>query len=267
MATILHSVKFLSSPRLTHYGLPRKKALSYFELMYIDWIKRGLQKPGKSRIGLARHLGVTSGQITHLLKGDRRLKADLLPKISAYLGEPLPTNKNVIPPAEQAEQKAYENVNKALPEGHLTVTLVPVVGEVAAGVWRESDAMGYTGKEPQIPIVPLGYPHSKQFAYHIIGNSMNQMRMQGGDYVVCVPYFERRSEITDGDFVVVERRNGQLTERTLKIVRVMPDGYQLEPRSSEPGHKPIFVPRNFEPVDGIEVEIVGYVVGGFIPFD
>jgi phage repressor protein C with HTH and peptisase S24 domain len=58
--------------------------------MYIDWIRRGLDKPGKTQIGLAKALGVAHPQITRLLQGSRRLKADEIPKIARYLEEAPP---------------------------------------------------------------------------------------------------------------------------------------------------------------------------------
>lgn len=57
---------------------------------YLDWIRKGLAKPGKSQSGLARHLGIAHPQITQLLKGDRRLKVDEVPRIAEYLEEPEP---------------------------------------------------------------------------------------------------------------------------------------------------------------------------------
>jgi len=57
---------------------------------YLDWIREGLKKPGKTQSGLARALGIAHPQITQLMKGDRRLKVDEVPKIAEYLEEPEP---------------------------------------------------------------------------------------------------------------------------------------------------------------------------------
>lgn len=52
---------------------------------YIDWIRAGLKQPGKTQLGLARHLNIAHPQITQLLNGRRLLKLDEIPKIAAYL--------------------------------------------------------------------------------------------------------------------------------------------------------------------------------------
>jgi phage repressor protein C with HTH and peptisase S24 domain len=54
--------------------------------MSIDRIKTALLKPGKSKGGLASALGIHQSQITHLLKGGRKLKAEEVPLIAEYLG-------------------------------------------------------------------------------------------------------------------------------------------------------------------------------------
>jgi hypothetical protein len=58
---------------------------------YIDWIKGVLaRKPEKTQKGIASALGIAHPQITMLLQGKRRLKADEVPRIAAYLEEPPP---------------------------------------------------------------------------------------------------------------------------------------------------------------------------------
>ena len=59
--------------------------------MDLSWILKGLEKPGKSRAGIARALGgLHASQVTRLLKGERRLMADEVQKIASYLGEAAP---------------------------------------------------------------------------------------------------------------------------------------------------------------------------------
>lgn len=96
---------------------------------------------------------------------------------------------------------------------------------------------------------------------------MNRKRIHNGDYVVCVSYFEARSMITVGDIVVVERRRGQLTERTVKQVERGVDGWELWPRSHDPAHKePIVIPFNDGKADdGTEIEIIGLVISAQTP--
>lgn len=53
--------------------------------IFIDWIRAGLKQPGKTQLGLARHLNIAHPQITQLLNGRRLLKIDEIPKIATYL--------------------------------------------------------------------------------------------------------------------------------------------------------------------------------------
>lgn len=53
--------------------------------MSTEWIAQGLKKAGKSRKGLAEALGRFPSAITDLLAGKRRLKADEIAVIAAYL--------------------------------------------------------------------------------------------------------------------------------------------------------------------------------------
>lgn len=56
----------------------------------LDWIKKGLEKPGRTQAGLAQALGVDRAQATRLLQGKRELKVRELRAISEYLDSPPP---------------------------------------------------------------------------------------------------------------------------------------------------------------------------------
>ena len=55
--------------------------------MDIEWIRRGLKKPGKTQRGLAVALGVDPSAVNRLLRGDRQLKAAEIEKAQIYLDE------------------------------------------------------------------------------------------------------------------------------------------------------------------------------------
>ncbi len=48
-------------------------------------VEKALERPGLSKTGLARALGIPNSAVTALLKGDRRIKADEVPKLRKYL--------------------------------------------------------------------------------------------------------------------------------------------------------------------------------------
>lgn len=75
-------------------------AAMYDERMtYIDWIKREFDRTGKKQIALARYLGLTHPQVTRLLQGTRRLKADEIERIATFFGTTAPRfeKKRTIP--------------------------------------------------------------------------------------------------------------------------------------------------------------------------
>ena len=56
----------------------------------LDWIRKGLEKPGRSQTGLAESLGIDRAQVTRLLQGKRELKVRELRLVADYLDLPLP---------------------------------------------------------------------------------------------------------------------------------------------------------------------------------
>ena len=56
----------------------------------LEWIRKGLEKPGLSQAGLAEALGIDRAQVTRLLQGKRELKVRELKLVGDYLGSPAP---------------------------------------------------------------------------------------------------------------------------------------------------------------------------------
>lgn len=138
---------------------------------------------------------------------------------------------------------------------------VVVVGEVAAGVWQEEETWDER-KYDDIPAMPGRYEHLEQVAYLVRGPSMDLERIFDGDFVICVTYWQTRDAPQEGDIVLVTRKNGSLTERTVKVVHVTPKCVELQPRSSDPRfQKPIVIPHDNSAPDDMSVEITGLVIG------
>ena len=56
----------------------------------LEWIRKGLEKPGLSQAGLAEALGIDRAQVTRLLQGKRELKVRELKLVGDYLGAAAP---------------------------------------------------------------------------------------------------------------------------------------------------------------------------------
>jgi transcriptional regulator with XRE-family HTH domain len=131
---------------------------------YIEWIRQGLAKEGKTQTGLAEALGRAPSMVTDLLKGDRGLKTRELEQISAYLEIPLPT---------------------FLPEG------VPIIGIAGAGPSGEI-VFASEGENLGLAPVPPGW-NDETVALEVRGNSMRGIAFDGW----YVYYDGRHDEITD----------------------------------------------------------------------
>lgn len=220
----------------------------------IDSQKSPLLKARKaarlSMAALGALAGTSQQQIERLEKGGRKMTKEWAERLAPHLG--------VAP-----ESLIFGVAADAPP----VLKQAPVRGLAAAGLWMEYDDLSGDAFEP-IPIVPTKYTQAEQFAYKIAGPSMDKERIFDGDYVVCVPYWEARTAIQSRDTVVIERRDGAKIERTCKQVEVVNGGFDLCPRSTDPRfQKPIHIPNARSPNadDGLEVEIVGLVIGVYSP--
>lgn len=159
------------------------------------------------------------------------------------------------------------NSAQELREMGAPVRLIPVRGTVAAGLWFEHDDLSDGTFDP-VPIIPTRFSTAEQFAFKVSGPSMDLRRIFSGDYIVCVPYWVVRARPKSGDIVVVERREGQRTERTCKEVQVVPSGIELWPRSSDKRFQEAIAIRqdkDSRATGGMQIEIIGLVIGVYSP--
>lgn len=104
---------------------------------YIKWINDALErKPHLNQSGLARHLNRHRSVISMMLSGSRRIKADELERIAAYLGEPLPysdkalTAKKVTASVAGVIDRAWRDTSDGSPQH---VVVVPSWSDIPSG--------------------------------------------------------------------------------------------------------------------------------------
>lgn len=201
----------------------------------LQWILDGLQKPGKTQTGLAKALGRAPSAVTALLQGKRDLKAREISTIARYL--------EVEPPA-QAPIEPRPSIQTAF-----------IVGEVAAGIWREPDLE--FEKIPTTVVVDERWPPGAVFLLRVSGTSINR-QAKDGDLVLCLDAFAAPRDFQDGDWVIAERVRGGTVEMTVKRVRGSKSaGFLLYPDSDDPRHQtPLPVGKN----DGEMVHVRAYVL-------
>ena len=143
-----------------------------------------------------------------------------------------------------------------------TIKTVPVRGLVCAGLWFEFSDLQHQSFDP-VPAVPTKHAEMEQFAFRMVGPSMDKKRIFDGDYLVCVPYWTVKPQMEGSDLVIVERTEGGKTERTCKETVTGQNGVELWPRSSdERFRQPIIVPYGSEHPT---IKIIGLVIGVYSP--
>lgn len=138
---------------------------------------------------------------------------------------------------------------------------VPVLGEVAAGVWRETPPGLEIDRATEfLPRFTAGYPNgARMFGLRVVGPSMNQF-YPDGTFVFVVPAAE--IGLRGGDHVVVQRHRIGLTETTIKEVQKEDGQLVLIPHSTDPKfQEPLRYRIDEHDQDGLE--IIGVVVGSY----
>ncbi|MBD3845964.1 peptidase S24 [Bosea sp. SSUT16] len=220
----------------------------------IKWVAAGLKKPGKKKGELSRVLGRSPSTVTDILKGTRRIAITEIPLIAAYLEEP--------PPAIPGIDFRLGSEVQLTSEGRLLP--VTVVGPVQAGAFIPIDE--FDQSEPEIFYEPADpdFPRARRTAFDVIGDSMNRLEpapILPGSRVIGVNYEDIGIPLRDKMVVVVqqERDGGHLREWSVKQIELLDEEIVFHPRSSNPRHKPIVVPRNLKPDDGRQVQILALV--------
>lgn len=213
-----------------------------------EWLARGLEKPEKSRQGLATHLGIDVSSVARMLSTSpkekpRKMSAAELYEIADYLGEPVPFGSRTT---------------------ELNAVQAQVVGPIAAGAWHDP---GYKWMQlaVQVPIViEPTYSHLPAHARRVEGTDFNAFFLNG-DCPCFVPFWEARQAPHDGDIVELVRTDSQGRKETaLRRVRVTRGGYEFHHESHDPTwQNDVLVVKDMADLGNIEIK--GLYVGLFRP--
>lgn len=145
------------------------------------------------------------------------------------------------------------------PQLRTVVRKVPVLGEVAAGLWRETRGLSSVEAEDFLQVDVLGYEGVDLYALRVVGPSMDRIYPEGRWVIVAQP---ADAGLRIDDIVVVRRNRHGLVETTLKQLATEDDRIVLWPRSNHPDYQqPIYM--DGEDGDQDAPEIIGVVVADY----
>lgn len=172
--------------------------LKHVRMDVVQWIRDGLDKPGKQKQGLAAALGISRSAVTELLAGRRNLLASEIAPAAAYLEvEPPPFHRS---------------------------RFVPVMGQGAADA-TSLDLRSSADEPLDWVSVPQGDDDSK-FALEVVGNSMRGIASEGWLVFFDEPHTPPTPDQYD-QLCVVRLKSGQTLIKFLRESRY-PDRYDLE---------------------------------------
>ena len=223
-------------------------------------------RSGLSLRAIAREMGYSqASSIQRYFSADypeTGLPANFISKLLAVLpgkGEPVITREEILALADGSVAEIQRKA-PALPTSG-----VPVVGEVAAGLWMEAALFETENAEESTISYDVRFPAQSQFVVRVRGESLNRIAANG-DLLLCVDYLAAGIAPKENDLVLVERSrdNGMTIERTAKRVIKMNGQSELMPESTDPRFQDTIIYREGD-FDHTEVKLKARIVMVFKP--
>ncbi|MET1411704.1 S24 family peptidase [Roseibium sp. HPY-6] len=224
------------------------------------------ERSGLSLRAIAREMGYSqASSIQRYFSadyGENGLPANFISKLLAVLpgkGDPAITRDEILLLADGSVAEIQRKTT-SLPK-----TGVPVVGEVAAGLWMEAALFETENAEESTISYDVRFPAQAQYVVKVRGESLNRIAANG-DLLLCVDYLAAGIELKENDLVLVERSrdNGMTIERTAKRLVSLNGKSELMPESDDPRFQETIVYQEGD-FDHTEVKIKAKIVMVFKP--
>ena len=178
------------------------------------------------------------------------------------LAEALETTVEWLAGGESDEAERFELSAPALATSSLVQASYG--GVVEAGAFRPvADDNIPPGDEPLFYPRDPQFPQAALFVFDVAGDSMNAFDppIRPGTRLLCVSIEQVRIALRTGMVVIVEQviNGGQLRERSVKQIEEHENRFEFCPRSKNPRHKPIVVPKDFKADEGRTVAVIAIV--------
>lgn len=164
--------------------------------LFYPWFMNGMRKPDKTDAGLARALEINPTQVGRMRSGRRQIKASELAAMAIYFDEPLP----VVPGLVRARK------------GDM---VFPVTHEIGA-------TLDFHDPKNRKALSPdQAFSHLPHYAARVHSREVD-LKVPPGFSAIYVPYFDARTRLTSGDFVIAEAQGADIVSGVkLPIIRRM----------------------------------------------
>lgn len=224
-----------------------------------DWLVASLELRKMSQAELARRLtealsrSIPRSAVNKMVLGSREISGQEMLAIADILDVPSPL------PGPANDEPELTRTKEGL-------TAIANAGIVEAGAFRAAPDFTDIEEDPTFDLPDPKFPWARQVSFTVAGDSMNKLQPRPilpGDKVICVDFgdLNGRVPLRDGMTVVVERTRdgGHLREWSIKQLELYEDRMEFHPRSSNPKHKPIIVPVDYQADDGETFQILALV--------
>lgn len=168
------------------------------------WISKRLTEIGRKKNDLAMHLKVAPPRISEIIRGDREVQADEIPKLAKFLRMTV----------EEVVSSLHGNLRGA------PRVKTYLKGTAQAGHWMVSEHWPEDEWEPISLPIPAAYKDMEPFWLRVVGDSMDEV-YPDATLILCVPCRLLNRELRDGERVVAQRRDdNDQYEITVKEYRV-----------------------------------------------